>query len=595
MKFAKFVFPVLLCVCFLGLFSQVQNISAMTITPSRVFGGLTEDGTIRYIDDDYGVAWVSSWGEVVDNHEDFYVGQAYNATYELYRVDRGFVFFDTSMIPDDAVLLESGTYLSLRVFEDHSDTNFNIYIQWGGEYPHDPLQDGDYDKTHYTLQGGYNGTSGLVEGGWWNITLTATGRGWINKQGITKFVLRSSRDIEFTVPTGYEYVRFFATENGSDYAPQLHVHYQVEGNRYIVHGPFFETGAVANCTANVTLYSKTENPQSFVLDGSDGEADTVTVDVEQPGFYFQWNASWDELGAHYRSYYLSTVDFDEFWVFVADPSRAYAIYTIAFLDLAGVLQSYPYVSVQRYVNGLKIVEKQKVDADKKVTFYVEAYSSYTILLSDTITTYTFGDITFADTASITLTVRAVDFPKEVLYTYKYVRIYGERAFGTPYGTITIFFQDISNQTNSVTVWIMVTKNWTVASYDVLTTDSFVYEWSSAENGTDYSVVLTVDHQLFGVYCWKQYFPMSLSDMPWGLDFLGKLPFNTAYVIPAILIIFFGAAFSVLNAEVGAVVMVVVAAILTYMGWIPITSTVLVTAFTFAVIMAIVYAKRRIQT
>jgi len=35
--------------------------------------------------------------------------------------------------------------------------------------------------------------------------------------------------------------------------------------------------------------------------------------------------------------------------------------------------------------------------------------------------------------------------------------------------------------------------------------------------------------------------------------------------------------------------------LTYMGWIPITSTVLVTAFTFAVIMAIVYAKRRIQT
>ena len=566
----------------------------MTITPSRVFGGLTEDGTIRYIDDDYGVAWVSSWGEVVDNHEDFYVGQAYNATYELYRVDRGFVFFDTSMIPDDAVLLESGTYLSLRVFEDHSDTNFNIYIQWGGEYPHDPLQDGDYDKTHYTLQGGYNGTSGLVEGGWWNITLTATGRGWINKQGITKFVLRSSRDIEFTVPTGYEYVRFFATENGSDYAPQLHVHYQVEGNRYIVHGPYYESGLVANCTSKVTLYSKTDNPYEFTLDGTDGYADVETVDVEQIGWYFQWNAS----ATNSRSYYLKSATFEEFWVYVANPDKTYFAYTISFLDLAGVLKTMPHVKVERYIGGIKIVERGTVDIEKKVTFYMEAYASYSITIENDIVTYAFGDLIFGSSTNIALTLKAVDFPKATLFTYKYVRVYGERAFGTPNGTITITYQDILNMTNSVEIWINYKNGTNVDPTTFPTTEytnSFVYTWSSSSNDTDYAVVLTINHEQYGVYGWRQYFPRSFSTMPWGMDWFGTLPFNTAYLLPAFLIIFVGGCFSVLNAYIGAFMMVIMATLFAYMGWLPIPTSILVTAFTFAIIVAIIYAKKRIQT
>jgi len=85
-------------------------------------------------------------------------------------------------------------------------------------------------------------------------------------------------------------------------------------------------------------------------------------------------------------------------------------------------------------------------------------------------------------------------------------------------------------------------------------------------------------------------------MPWGLDWLGKLPFNTAYLIPAFLILFAGGCFSQINAYVGAFAMVVTAMIIAYMGWLPIAANVLVVAFTFALLMGIIAMKRgRVQT
>jgi hypothetical protein len=80
-----------------------------------------------------------------------------------------------------------------------------------------------------------------------------------------------------------------------------------------------------------------------------------------------------------------------------------------------------------------------------------------------------------------------------------------------------------------------------------------------------------------------------------MAWFGVLPFDTAYLLPALLIVFAGACFSVINAYIGAFTMVIMAILLSYMGWLPIPSSILVVAFTFAIIMAIIYAKRRIQS
>jgi len=644
---------------------EIKEAKATTITVTRTFSSQTYDGFIEKTGAVYATLWGASSGTYVFASDDnLAIGQ-----YPSYWLYRTFVFFDTSIIPDDTNIISAK--LSLYGEYDGSATNFNITIQNGQpNHPNIPIQLGDYDKTFYSGNGGYLSTVGFSTSSYNNITLNTDGKSWISLSGVTKLCLRSSREISGTTPTNEEYIQVYSAEKGSAYAPKLYVTYETEGYRYVVHGPYYENGAVAPTIANVTLYSKTENPIHFILNGTSGVANTVTFDVEQAGWYFQWNAIpssnitsqyglnclvynqstyYDVLFGQYeqdvnydalvtltwnstysitnktamgfrvnfgappnedrylnwyvyrqstatktRSYYLSAVSFDEFWVYVCNPTKTYATYTIAFLDLAGILKSMPYVSVNRYINGMKIVEKQKTDAEKKVTFYLEAYTAYTLVLGDTVTTYTFGDVIFADSTSISLTIKAVEFPKATLFTYKYIRVYGERALGSPYGNITITYQDTLNMTNNVQVFINY-KNGTNVYNTTYTTDSFICTWSSALNDTDYAVVLTINHQQYGVYAWKQYFPRSFSTMPWGMDWFGKLPFNTAFLLPALLIIFAGACFSVVNASMGAFTMVIMAVILSYLGWLPIPVSILVTAFTFAIIMAIIYAKRRIQT
>ena len=522
---------------------EVKEAKATTIMVTRTFSSQTYDGFIEKTGAVYATLWGASSGTYVFASDDnLAIGQ-----YPSYWLYRTFVFFDTSIIPDDTNIISAK--LSLYGEYDGSATNFNITIQNGQpNHPNIPIQLGDYDKTFYSGNGGYLSTVGFSTSSYNNITLNTDGKSWISLSGVTKLCLRSSREISGTTPTNEEYIQDYSAEKGSVYAPKLYVTYETEGYRYVVHGPYYENGAVAPTIANVTLYSKTKNPIHFILNGTSGVANTVTFDVEQAGWYFQWNAIpssnitsqyglnclvynqstyYDVLFGQYeqdvnydalvtltwnstysitnktamgfrvnfgappnedrylnwyvyrqstatktRSYYLSAVSFDEFWVYVCNPTKTYATYTIAFLDLAGILKSMPYVSVNRYINGMKIVEKQKTDAEKKVTFYLEAYTAYTLVLGDTVTTYTFGDVIFADSTSISLTIKAVDFPKATLFTYKYIRVYGERALGSPYGSITITYQDTLNMTNNVQVFINY-KNGTNVYNTTYTTDSFI--------------------------------------------------------------------------------------------------------------------------
>ena len=575
----------LLCFLALSLFLGTVKVGRATpITVDRTFTSQTYDGFIYFYNStNYTSARNAAIGQFSSTGEGLYVGQG-----SYFYVYRTCLYFDTSILPDNASI--TAATLSFYIVGNYSTTDFNVTIQNGQPtYPHIPLEAGDYDQTHYSGDGGSRNTSEITSLEYWNITLNNDGMSWVDVDSSTKLCLRSSRDIAATTPTGNEFLLSYSVEQGEAYAPKLYVTYETEGYVYTVHGPYYENGQVANCISNVTLFSKTNNPYSFIMNGTDGAADTVTIQNDTCSWYFQWNAS----ATNSRSYYLKSASTEEFWVYVADPSKTYAAYTISFLDLAGILKTMPHVKAERYINGVRIVERGTVDVEKKVVFYMESYASYSITVENDVLTYSFGDLTFGSSTSITLTLKAVDFPKQTLFTYKYVRVYGERALGTPNGTITITYQDLLNKTTSVQIWINY-KNGTNIVYTTEYTDSFIYEWGSASNDTDYSVVLGITHETYGYYGWRQYFPRGMSAMPWGMDWMGTMPFNTAYIIPAFLIIFAGACFSVVNAYVGAFMMVIVAAIESYIGWLPIPSSVLVAAFTFAVILAIVYAKKRIQ-
>lgn len=157
-----------------------------------------------------------------------YIGQCYYPAYNDYSIDRFVVAWDTSSLPDTAVVL-SPSYLRLYgVAPDKSATDFSITVQSGGTtYPHVPPVSGDYNQANYSGNGGSLSTSGFVTGQYNRIDLNTTGYGWVSRTGWTRFMLRSSRDISGTPPTGDELVYIRQAEAGSSYAPILFLTYAV--------------------------------------------------------------------------------------------------------------------------------------------------------------------------------------------------------------------------------------------------------------------------------------------------------------------------------------------------------------------------------
>ncbi len=127
-----------------------------------------------------------------------YIEQWYHDTNETYAISRGFLFFDTSSIPSDATITSAILYLK----EDYSDgssadSSTKIVIQNGQpNYPSNPLVVGDYNKNHYSNNGGEIITTDMTGGTSFDpITLNDNGKAWINKEGTTKLCLRMNHDI----------------------------------------------------------------------------------------------------------------------------------------------------------------------------------------------------------------------------------------------------------------------------------------------------------------------------------------------------------------------------------------------------------------
>ena len=353
---------------------------------------------------------------------------------------------------------------------------------------------------------------------------------------------------------------------------------------YTFRGLFNETTGLRiynNVTVTAYFVGAENASESFILNG------TYEYEPTYKPSYFHF-----ELGAYDRQYWLSEEEYTGS-IYVFNDTNIQT-YTFTFLDLAGALEDYPFVYAQYYINGtLRTVDKRKVDLENKLQLSLVNGRKYWLKIIDG-SSYTFGEFLATSTTAVTLTLKGIEFPKETLLTYKFVRIYAYRQFASPNGNITIIYQDTLNMTNSVDIAFNY-KNGTNAYSDTETADSFIHVWSSALNNTDYQLEVSINHERYGVYPWRQYFPRMFSDAPWGLGFLGSLPFDTAVIIPAIIILFAAGCFSRINAEVGAFMAVVVAAALAYIGWITIGPSALVVAFVLAIIMALVYAKRRIQT
>jgi hypothetical protein len=350
------------------------------------------------------------------------------------------------------------------------------------------------------------------------------------------------------------------------------------GYSYTFSGLLSEVDGSYLGAVNVTAYFTDEDftPETFEVDES-----TLYSSMAIPQYFI--------VSTTNREYWVSD---GETGTTIKLYNETFTTYTILFSDFAGALNDHPFVKAKHYINGiLETVEKRKVDAEDKVQFLLREGEKYTITVEDG-ASYSYGDILFTTTTTISLTLKGIDFPQDILLSYQYVRIYGTRTFATPNGTIVVNYVDTLGKTNNVVITIMYNNGTVAYTTTVSGSSTFSDTWSSAMNNTDYRLSCTITHDQFGVMGWKQYLPRTFSEAPFPLAWLGTWGFDSSQLIPALLIVFVFGCFSVLNAYIGAFFGTVTATILAYIGWISIPSTMIVTAFAFCVLLGITVAKRR---
>jgi len=254
----------------------------VTIDPTDQFVTSASDGHLAAFVQPFNTVWTAVSADSISNTGScFYIGMYESPSLYRWYIHRGCVFFDTSAIPDSVTI--SAANVSLYGFTDTSTTDFNISISNGmSTYPHDPLEVGDYSKTHYTGLGsaGYS-TAGFTTAGYNNISLNASGIGWIDISGTTKFYVISYEDYigSDCGASGSEYVAVWAYEKGAGYRPYLEVTYS--------------SARAPTVTTNPATYITTTGVRfNGSLDADGGEACNVSFQ------YIPWyNTSWSDVFA----------------------------------------------------------------------------------------------------------------------------------------------------------------------------------------------------------------------------------------------------------------------------------------------------------
>jgi len=158
-----------------------------------------------------------------------YVGQSASYTAVIdqttWYVYRGFIKFDTTSIPPNAVI--QSAKLKLYFSTDYSDyADFKVRVQkWTGDTPIGTEDFAAFDGVNYD-DGGWN-TAGKATGQYYDINIVNFDL--IEKGGYTKVCLRSQRDIDCVGPpagaTNREYVGFSSNEGGDP--PKLYIVYTI--------------------------------------------------------------------------------------------------------------------------------------------------------------------------------------------------------------------------------------------------------------------------------------------------------------------------------------------------------------------------------
>ena len=539
-------------------FCEIKPAKADTVSNTKTFYSLPYDGALYEKDIDYAAAWNSGIADYVyKTSATIQIGQAKIPVINEYGLHRGFVFFDTSILPENANI--TAVVLSVYIDTDVSSTDFNLTIQNPAPYyPHTPLEASDYNRTLYSGDGGSRNTTTITGAGYWNITLNTDGISWVNTYGLTRFCLRSSREIAGTQPTGYEHIIIYSAESGVSYAPLLYVSYESGVYSYIIHGPLQEDSGLAyNGIINVSLTFPNINPVSFTLNGSSGNAENYTLAVTEQALFMNWNISSDYQ--HFRVYVFRDSYFDEVWLYVPNPDLTVLQYTISIIDFAGLTEA--TVEIDKNIGGYnRVIERANLDVYNGMTFWLTMYSQYTLKLISNEATITWGLLADGQ-QSKTFVVSKDMIPSE--YTGENAMVSATRLNST---LINVYYYEVSTTWINSTVYAHTTTGYTQVfnQYDAGTTQNFNL---TVEANLNYLVVIEAC-QNGSTYVWHFALakpPSNTNILSGILDAFGIWPFDSANALGVFIVLCFFSVGSWRDTEFWLGVGIIIAGVLAFVG------------------------------
>ncbi|MEK6734529.1 MAG: hypothetical protein AABY27_05420, partial [Pseudomonadota bacterium] len=265
------------------LIGNVKNKENLWLDPLSSVTGQTSDGWIEGIDTTYsGARSTSSSFSMAGTY--LTVGQGYSNSgspdyIDTYKVYRTYLDFNTSSIPDNAVVTD--VKLSLNVSTDSSSTDFNVSIyefNWT-EPINSTTMESNYDAVGAVYDALWRNTTGLSKIYYNSSSLNNS---WINLTGDTKYQLRSDRDVNSNEPTDSEYITVKSAETvGAE--PILYVTYTVDATAPVITiiSPTNTTYTTTTISFNVSL-SESGSWCGVSLDGAANI--TMTANSSNTGF-----------------------------------------------------------------------------------------------------------------------------------------------------------------------------------------------------------------------------------------------------------------------------------------------------------------------
>lgn len=172
--------------------SPSASVSASPSPGANIFYAGSGDGMVWYGNSVFNTAVTTTTGSAASTTDQTNTCRVWYSTW--YYIDRLFFQFDTSALPDTAVI---------------DSVTFSVYVEsigWSGEEfglvqnttaSNTTLVTADYGKCG-TPEGATEGASrvSITTTGWKTFTFNATGRSWVNRTGYTKIGIRPSQDLQ---------------------------------------------------------------------------------------------------------------------------------------------------------------------------------------------------------------------------------------------------------------------------------------------------------------------------------------------------------------------------------------------------------------